>query len=272
MSASTLKTLDRNVAKARAKDSLRAFAKLTHRVDGELRIISDPPLIVPVEELAEGVRREAIEAEIRGSMRSYRRTLQRDRRHLLEGYRYVHMARKVVGVGSVGTRAWIALFLGRDDQDPLFLQAKEAEASVLEPYVGGERLRQPRPAGGGGPADDAGGERHLPRLAAGVVGTRRRNRATSTSASSGTRSSRPVVEAMSPKMLAIYGQACGWTLARAHARTGDRVGIASYLGNSDSFDRALHAFAEAYADQNERDYRALADAVRDGRVAATTGL
>ncbi len=271
MSASTLKTLDRNVAKARAKDSLRAFAKLTHRVDGEVRIISDPPLIVPVEELAEGVRKEAIEAEIRGLMRSYRRTLQRDRRHLLEGYRYVHMARKVVGVGSVGTRAWIALFLGRDDQDPLFLQAKEAEASVLEPYVGtsdfanhGQRVVE--------------GQRMMQAASDIFLGWQR--------VSSGLDGQprdfyirqlwdakfSPVVEAMSPKMLAFYGQACGWTLARAHARTGDRVGIASYLGNSDSFDRALHAFAEAYADQNERDYRALADAVRDGRVAATTGL
>jgi uncharacterized protein (DUF2252 family) len=265
------KSAARAVDKARAKDSMRAFAKLTHRVDGELRIVSDPPLIVPIEELAGGRGREEIETELRALLRSYRRTLQRDRRHLLEGFRYVHAARKVVGVGSVGTRAWIILLLGRDDQDPLFLQAKEAQASVLEPYVGasefdnhgqrvveGQRLMQAA-------SDIFLGWQHV---AAGLDGQERDfyvRQLWDWKASA-------AVETMSPRLLAVYGQICGWTLARAHARSGDRVAIAAYLGKSDAFDRAIEVFAEAYADQNERDYRALDHAVRSGRLVAETGL
>ncbi len=240
-------------------------------MDGELRIISDPPLIVPVEELAQHIDQDQLEAEIRSLLRTYRRSLQGDRRRLLEGYRYVHMARKVVGVGSVGTRAWIVLLLGRDDQDPLFLQAKEAGASVLEPYLGasefanhgrrvveGQRLMQAA-------SDIFLGWQRVP---AGLDGQPRDfyvRQLWDAKASA-------VVETMSPKLMAIYGEACGWTLARAHARSGDRVAIAAYLGGGDAFDRAIQTFAEAYADQNERDHRALAEAVKAGRVAATTGL
>ena len=133
---SEAKVFEKNVAKARAKDSMRAVARLTHRVDGELRILADPPLIVPIEDLVQGRGLQEIEAGIAAIIAAYRRTLQRDRRRLLDGYRYVHLARKVVGVGSVGTRAWIVLLLGRDDQDPLVLQVKEAQPSVLEPYAG----------------------------------------------------------------------------------------------------------------------------------------
>ena len=115
---------------------MRAFGKLTTVVGGERRIVSDPPLIVPVEDVAAGVEQAEIEKALRGMIRTYRRTLTPDRRRLLERYRYVHAARKVVGVGSVGARAWIVLMLGRDDGDPLFLQAKEAQASVLEPFLG----------------------------------------------------------------------------------------------------------------------------------------
>ena len=271
VSRAATKAFDRNVAKARAKDHMRAFAKLTRPVDGELRIISDPPLIVPVEELAQHIDQDQLEAEVHSLIRSYRRTLEGNRRRLLESYRYVHMARKVVGVGSVGTRAWIVLLLGRDDQDPLFLQAKEAGASVLEPHLGasefanhgrrvveGQRLMQAA-------SDIFLGWQRVP---AGLDGQPRDfyvRQLWDAKASA-------VVETMSPKLMAIYGEACGWTLARAHARSGDRVAIAGYLGGGDAFDRAIQTFAEAYADQNERDHRALAEAVKAGRVAATTGL
>jgi uncharacterized protein (DUF2252 family) len=271
VSTAALKTFDRNVAKARAKDSMRAFSKLTRAVDGKRRIVSDPPLIVPVEDLAQGLDQERLETEIRSLLRSYRRTLQHNRRHLLEDYRYVHMARKVVGVGSVGTRAWIVLLLGRDEGDPLFLQAKEAEASVLEPYVGasdfanhGQRVVE------GQRMMQAASDIFLgwQRVAAGLDGRPRDfyvRQLWDAKAS-------PVLEAMSPRIMAIYAQICGWTLARAHARSGDRMAIAAYLGTSNVFDRAIEAFAEAYADQNERDYEALTHAVRAARVAAATGL
>ena len=163
-SGKQLKRFERNVAKAQSKDSLRAFAKLTEMVDGEPRIASDPPLIIPIEELAAGVEQAEIEEFVRGVIRSYRRTLSSDRRQLLERFRYVHSARKVVGVGSVGTRAWIVLMLGRDENDPLFLQLKEAEASVLEPFLGKSSFKQPRPAGSRGPAPDSGRQRHHARL------------------------------------------------------------------------------------------------------------
>ncbi len=163
-SGKQLKRFERNVAKARSKDSLRAFAKLTTIVDGEPRIASDPPLIEPIEELASGVEQAEIEEFVRGVIRSYRRTLTADRRELLERFRYVHSARKVVGVGSVGTRAWIVLMLGRDEKDPLFLQLKEAEASVLEPFLGKSTLQQSRTAGRRGPAPDPGRQRHHARL------------------------------------------------------------------------------------------------------------
>ena len=159
-----LKRFQRNVAKAQSKDSLRAFAKLTEIVDGEPRIASDPPLIVPIEDLASGVEQAELAEFVREVIRSYRRTLSADRRRLLERFRYVHAARKVVGVGSVGARAWIVLMLGRDENDPLFLQLKEAQASVLEPFLGQERVRQARPASRRGPATDAGRHRHHARL------------------------------------------------------------------------------------------------------------
>ena len=181
-SAKRRKVMEKNLAKTRAKDSLRAFSKLTTIVDGEPRIVSDPPLIVPIEDLADG---RDIEEFARGVNRGYRRTLQGDRKHLLERFRYVHAARKVVGVGSVGTRAWIILMVGRDNEDPLFLQLKEAEALGARAVLGQEPVRKPRPARGRGPAPDAGRQRHHARL-----GPRSRastaSSATSTSASSGT--------------------------------------------------------------------------------------
>ena len=262
-----LKAAERVVTKARTKDSLEAFAKLTHVVDGELRIISEPPLIVPVEELLPPDDAAKFLETLHDLIRSYRRTLQGDRKHLLEDFRFVHLARKVVGVGSVGTRAWIVLMLGRDGQDPLFLQAKEAQASVLEPFVGksryanhgqrvveGQRLMQAS-------SDIFLGWNRL----AGFDGVVRDFYIRQLRDWKGSWAP----EAMVPQVMNVYGQMCGWTLARAHARSGDRVAIASYVGNSDAFDRAIASFSEAYADQNERDYDALKAAVKADRIKAT---
>jgi uncharacterized protein (DUF2252 family) len=260
---------EKNIAKARTKDSLAAFNKLTEVVDGEPRIRSNPPLIVPVRELFEGAGADVIDAE-RDIIRQYRRTLPGDRRYLLERFRLVDAARKVVGVGSVGTRAYIMLFLGRDDGDPLFLQMKEAQPSVLEPFLGrskfrncgqrvveGQRLMQAA-------SDTMLGWIHT----TGIDGVERDfyvRQLWDSKASA-------VVEVMEPKTMEAYARLCGTTLARAHARSGDAVAISSYLGRNDAFDQALAAFAEAYADQNERDYDALKAAAESGRVTVETGL
>ena len=157
------KRADKNLAKTKTKDSLKAFAKLTEIVDGEPRIVGDPPVVTPIEDLL-GDRSDEFDAFLHGVIRSYRRTLAGDRRRLLERYRYVHAARKVVGVGSVGTRAFIMLMLGRDDNDPLFLQFKEAEAVSARAVPRQERVRKPRPACGRRAAPDPGRERHHARL------------------------------------------------------------------------------------------------------------
>ena len=264
------KRFEGNMAKARAKDSLRALSKLTRVVDDEYRIVSDPPLIVPVEELVDASEHERIQTFFQGLIRAYGRTLSGDRRRLLERFRYVHAARKVVGVGSVGTRAWIVLLLGRDGEDPLMLQAKEAEASVLEPFLGsssfanhgqrvveGQRLVQAT-------SDIMLGWIRVD----GIDGVKRDFYLRQLWDSKGS----AIVEEMNPAAMRAYAATCGWTLARGHARSGDPVAIASYLGGGGAFDRALADFAEAYADQNERDYDALAAAVASGRVRAETGL
>ncbi|MGE5459391.1 MAG: DUF2252 domain-containing protein [Solirubrobacterales bacterium] len=258
------------VEKARTKDSLQAFDRLTHLVDGKPRIVSDPPLVVPIEELLTPDQAEAFRGTMDALLRAYRRSLVNDRRHLLEGFRFVDIARKVVGVGSVGTRAWILLLLGRDDEDPLFLQAKEAQASVLAPHVGkgryanqgqrvveGQRLMQA--------ASDIflGWER-----VTGVDGVARDFYIRQLRDWKGSLAP----EAMDPETMGVYGRMCAWTLARGHARSGDRIAIASYLGSGNVFDRALADFAEAYADQNDRDYEALEQAVKEGRVEARTGV
>jgi uncharacterized protein (DUF2252 family) len=257
----------RRVASARAKDHLRAMSKLTQSVNGSPRIASRPPLLVPVEEL---FPHQSVEEQMRELIRAYRRTLPVDRRHLLENYRYVHMARRVGGVGSVGTRTWIVLLIGRDGDDPLFLQVKQAGPSVLERYAGsrttpnhgrrvveGQRLMQVdgdiflgwlRATW----ADDTPRDYYVRQLWDWKIGAE--------------------VELMSPARLTVYGTLCGWTLARAHARSGDRVAIAAYLGSGTAFDRAIATFAEAYADQNERDHAALEEAARDGRIAADRGV
>jgi uncharacterized protein (DUF2252 family) len=252
------------VAKAEHKDSLRALRKLTREVDGEPRIVSDPPLIIPVEELAPGAAGAAVATAIEEMLSTYRETLDRERRVLMEGYRYTHLARKVVGVGSVGTRAWIALLLGRDSDDPLFLQVKEAQPSVLEPFAAKSRFsHQGQRVVEGQRLMQAASDILLGWLTADGIDSRRRDFYVrqlwdwKESAE---------LERMAPNDMATYGQLCGWTLARAHARSGDRIAIAAYLGGGDVFDRAMADFAESYADQNERDYAALVGAANAGRV------
>ena len=267
VSAKARERAERNVAKARTKDSLAAFNKLTEVVDGERRIRANPPLILPVSELMTGDQQ--LEAA-RDIIRKYRETLLGDRHHLLERFRLVDAARKVVGVGSVGTRAYILLFLGRDDQDPLFLQMKEAQPSVLEPFLGksefenhgrrvveGQRLMQ-------GASDVMLGWIHV----AGLDGAERDFFMRQLWDSKGS----ALVDVMEPKTMEVYARLCGQTLARAHARSGDSVAISSYLGTSDTFDQALATFAEAYADQNERDYRTLTAAAEVGAIEVQTGL
>jgi uncharacterized protein (DUF2252 family) len=259
------------LAKARTKDSMTAFSKLTHVVDGEARIIAEPPLIVPIADLVQGSERDEMFDGLHELLREYRATLEHDRRVLIEEFRLTDIARKVVGVGSVGTRCWIALMLGRDGQDPLFLQIKEAEASVLEEFVApsefsnhgeravtGQRLMQAS-------SDIFLGWLHAE---SGIDGQERDFYCRQLKDWKGSAE----IEQMVPKGMAAYGKLCGWTLARAHARSGDRIAIAAYLGKSDGFDRAIVEFSHAYAEQNERDYQALAAAVKSGRVVAQTGL
>ena len=261
------KEAERVVTKARTKDSMEAFDKLTTDVEGERRIISEPPLIVPVEELLPADEAARFLGTIHELIRSYRRTLQGDRKHLLEDFRFVHLARKVVGVGSVGTRAWIVLMLGRDGQDPLFLQAKEAQASVLEPFVGKSRY-----ANHGQRVVE--GQRLMQAASDIFLGWNRLTGIDGVVRDFYVRQLRDwkgswAPEAMVPQVMNLYGQLCAWTLARAHARSGDRIAIAAYVGGSDVFDRAIASFAEAYADQNERDYAALKSAVKTNRIKAT---
>jgi uncharacterized protein (DUF2252 family) len=261
---------DRVIGKAHTKDSLRALAKFCRDVDGEPRIMSDPPLIVPIDELLSGEERANFERAAKNALSGYRRSLPRERRHLLKGFRYAHLARKVVGVGSVGTRCWILLLLGRDRDDPLFLQLKEAQDSVLAPFVDASEFKnQGQRVVEGQQLMQAASDILLGWYrTAGIDGTPRDfyvRQLWDWKLSAN-------IERMAPATMRIYGQACGWTLARAHARSGDRIAIASYLGSGPRFETAIAEFAEAYANQNERDYRALIAAIRAGRVVAQEGL
>ncbi len=263
------KRAEKIAAKAHTRDSLQALSKLCEVADGEYRIVSQPPIVVPARDLASvyGLSRAQVVPVIREQFRAYRATLQDDRRKLLERFEVVDMARKVVGVGSVGTRAFIVLLQGRDAQDPLFLQIKEATASVLEPYLGKSRYRQH-------------GER--------VVQGQRMMQAASDIYLGWTkgldvrrhfywRQLRDMkgsveVEALAPVGLTFYARTCGWTLARAHARSGDPIAIAEYLGASDAFDKSITDFSERYANQNERDYEEFVNAVKSGRLEAVEGV
>jgi uncharacterized protein (DUF2252 family) len=269
LSVATIKRFEKNVAKARSKDSLAAFSKLTQIVDGQPRFVSDPPLIVPVQELFAASADQVVE-NVRGVIRSYRRTLQGDRRHLLERFRFVDLARKVVGVGSVGTRAWIALFVGRDNEDPLILQIKEAQASVLEPFVAASKF-----ANHGQRVVE--GQRLMQAASDTMLGWIRTEGYDGIKRDFYVRQlwdakASALVDLMDARTLALYAKLCGQTLARAHARSGDAVAISSYLGSSDTFDRAIAAFAEAYADQNDKDYEALKAAADSGRITVQSGL
>jgi uncharacterized protein (DUF2252 family) len=268
--AKSFKATQALLAKAHTKDSTQALGKLTTMVDGRRRIISTPPTVVPVEEVFADIQADAIYEQLRGVLGKYRRSLQSDRRHLLEQFTLVQVARKVVGVGSVGTRAWIVLMDAADGVEPLFLQAKEAQPSVLAEYCGRSQHSNQ-------------GER--------VVAGQHLMQAQSDIFLGWTRSPGPdkvdrdfyvrqlrdwkfsvPIEQMIPAGMTIYARLCGWTLARAHARSGDRIALAAYLGGSARFDQAIADFAETYADQNEADYAALQAAVKDGKADATTEI
>jgi uncharacterized protein (DUF2252 family) len=264
--------LQKNVAKARNKGSLRALEKLTEKSDGELRIADRPPLLVPIGKLAEreGADPEAIAALMRHLLSEYQGTLDHQARVLAERYHYVDAAHKVVGVGSVGTRAWIALLLGRDAGDPLFLQVKEAGPSVLEPFAGASRFRHHgHRVVAGQRLTQAAGDVLLGWLTAeGLDGKKRDFYVRQLWDGKGSAE----IEAMGPETMVGYAELCGWSLARAHARTGDRAAISAYLGKGDAFDRAIAEFSEAYADQNESDYQALLEAERAGDLSVERGV
>jgi uncharacterized protein (DUF2252 family) len=263
------KNVEKTRRKAHARDSLQALSKLAERVDGRYRIVSQPPIVVPVRDLASsyGLSGDETEQVVRDQFRAYRETLPDDRRLLLDRFEVVDVARKVVGVGSVGTRAFIVLLQGRDEHDPLFLQVKEATTSVLEEHLPRSRHAQP-------------GER--------VVQGQRIMQAASDIFLGWTvgadvhrhfywrqlrdMKGSAVVEAMIPAGMVVYARMCGWTLARAHARSGDPVAMAAYLGDDDTFDRAVTDFSARYADQNEEDFERFATAVRAGRLRAVEGV
>ncbi len=258
------------MSKARTRDSLQALDKLTTVVDGRRRFISDPPLIVPIEELFPQIQSDAIRDLLLQLLRNYRHSLQTDRRHLLEEFQFLQVARKVVGVGSVGTRAWVLLLVGRDNDDPLILQAKEAEASVLEEFVGksGYASHGQRVVAG----------QHLMQAASDIfLGYQQATGPDGVTRDYYLRQLRDwkgsfEVEEAIPQGLTKYAEVCAQALARAHARSGDRIAIAAYLGAGTIFDRAIVQFAETYADQNERDYEAFKDAAASGRITVKSGL
>ena len=263
-------TASKLTEKAHTKDSMKALDKLTFVVDGERRIISDPPLIVPVEELFPGVESEAMVELFHGVIRKYRQSLPTDRQHLLEQYQFSQLARKVVGVGSVGTRAWIILLHGPRHEDVLFLQAKEAEASVLERFT-----KKSSYANHG--ARVVAGQRLMQASSDIFLGWQRTDGIDGVSRDYYIRQLQDWKGSVDPdnaipQGMQLYGDLCAHTLARAHARSGDRIAIAAYLGNGPSFEKALARFAEAYADQNERDYEAFAAACRSGRLHAEEGV
>ncbi len=261
-------TATKVTSKALTKDSMRALNKLTRVVDGHRQIVSDPPLIVPIEELFPDADHHI---EIFATLiRKYRQSLPTDRRHLLEQYKFSQMARKVVGVGSVGTRCWIILMHGPRQDDVLFLQAKEAEASVLERFT---KKSQYTNHG----ARVVAGQRLMQASSDIMLGWQRAIGLDSVTRDYYVRQLQDWkgsldTENAIPEGLKVYGELCAHTLARAHARSGDRIALAAYLGNNASFEKALARFAESYADQNERDYEAFAAACKSGRLHAEEGI
>jgi uncharacterized protein (DUF2252 family) len=258
------------LAKAHTRDSTQALGKLTTVVDGRRQIISDPPVIVPIEEVWADLQADAIYEEVRTVLSKYRRSLQSDRRHLIEQFTLVQVARKVVGVGSVGTRAWVLLMDAADGVEPLFLQAKEAQPSVLAEYCGRSQYANQ------GERVVAG--QHLMQAQSDIfLGWTRVQGPDGAVRDFYVRQLRDwkfsaPIEQMIPQGMTFYARLCGWTLARAHARSGDRIALAAYLGGSGKFDQAIADFAETYADQNERDYAALQAAVKDGKAEAAAEI
>ena len=274
LSASQRARLAKDAERAQTRDSMQALGKLTRIVDGKPHIVADPPLVIPLSSLLPAdVDASGIEKALVGVIDSYKRTLSADRRYLLDQYRYelADIARKVVGVGSVGTRCWIMLMIGRDETDPLFLQTKEAGPSVLSEFAGRSRFENQGQR-------VVEGQRLMQAASDAFLGWHRMN-----PAPDGVvrdfyfRQLRDwklslATQAMTASGLSEYGEVCGWTLARAHARSGDRIAIAAYLGASDAFDRAIAEFAPSYADQNDRDFAALGEAATSGRVLAHRGV
>jgi uncharacterized protein (DUF2252 family) len=273
VSRAQAKKIGRSGARARTRDSVQAYGKMVRETDGHRRIVGVPPLIVPVADLLPDADRQALELTISGLLSRYRRTLPSDRRVLLDRFWFVDMARKVVGVGSVGTRCWVVLLHGHDQTDPLFLQVKEAQRSVIADYVRAKDLPVYRNEG----ERVVSGQRLMQAAsdiflgwenAEGIDGMRRDFYVRQLRDWKGS----AVPETMPPGDMAAYGEICAWSLARAHARSGDRIAIAAYLGEDDAFARAISEFSERYADQNERDHAALAEAGRTGRVEVQPGL
>ena len=264
--------LEKNLEKARNKDSLRALKKLTETVDGHIRIADRPPLLVPIDRLAEREGRDPAEIRglIEGLLGTYRESLDDQAGVLAARYHYVDAAHKVVGVGSVGTRAWIALLFGRDEEDPLFLQMKEAGPSVLEPFAGSSQFKNHgHRVVAGQRLMQAASDVLLGWLRVqGIDGKERDSYVRQLWDGKGSAE----IETMTAPTMATYAGLCGWSLARAHARTGDRQAIASYLGHGDKFDRAIAEFSEAYADQNEADYGVVKDAERAGDLKVESGV
>ena len=262
--------LEKQAVKARSKDNARAFAKLANYVNGNARIVPDPPLIVPIEGLLSGVQAKQLKKALRSLVEAYQASLSGDLRHLVDRYQYADAAHKVVGVGSVGTRDWVVLLLGRDSDDPLFLQAKEAKRSVLDAFAGKSEFDNQAQR-------VVEGQRLMQAASDIFLGWLRTTDIDGESRDFYLRQlwdwkSSADIAKMRPSDIGAYVRLCAWTLARAHARSGDAIGIAAYMGSADVFDRAIAAFAEAYADQNERDYETLLEAIDSGRVEAKTGL
>jgi uncharacterized protein (DUF2252 family) len=255
--------LQREEKKASSRTNLGAFPKMTEVVDGQYRIKDQPPLIVHVEDQGDVKKTQVHEAEwIKGYFAAYMETLPDDRKVLLSKYHFVDMARKVVGVGSVGTRTWVGLFMaGGDGNDPLFLQVKEADTSVLEPYVGnsayanhGERVVQ--------------GQRLMQQASDIFLGWTHGDVADLYVRQLRDMKLSEDIATMTKKDFDQYARWCAMALARAHARSGDPAQISGYLGNSVLFEQAIALFAEAYADQTERDHAALLAAIKAGRIQA----
>ena len=275
MSSSRRKNVDQALLKARGSGSLRSFSKLAEMTDDGVRIRADPPLVVPIAELLPEAGRHELETGIKALLSLYRRTLSSERRTLFDQFQVVDMARKVVGVGSVGTRCWIVLLRGRDNGDPLFLQVKEAGPSVLKAMVPAGLRQRSTPRNEGERV--VVGQRLMQAASDIFLGWQRVEGIDGQTRDFYVRQLRDMkgsaaVERMDPRGMTMYGQLCGWTLARAHARTGDRIALATYLNSDDAFPEAMVEYAEAYADLNERDYQAFLDAIKSGRLEAESGL